>query len=94
MKRLLLTAMLLAACGVAHAGGYYVKPGKVVCFTADALKQQHQYPDKLAPGCGVATTPIPVVLLKMNFFEPSKVKAVDGGTILWVSFGSLGEPGK
>lgn len=85
-------AMLIAA-GAHAATNNQIAAGSIVCFTEsgydDQMKALAQGVEKTIKECGVAGKAIPVIVLKSNIFSASKVRAVDGGMILWVGVESI-----
>lgn len=72
---------------------YEIKSGSIVCFTEQAYNNQMAFLaqgiERTIPECGVAGRAIPVVVIDLNMFSVSKVKAVDGGMTLFVSVEDL-----
>lgn len=85
-------AMLIAA-GAHAAPNNQIAAGSIVCFTESGydaqMKALAQGVEKTIKECGIAGKAIPVIVLKSNIFSASKVRAVDGGMILWVGVESI-----
>lgn len=81
------------AAQVKNANRYEIKSGSIVCFTEQAYNNQMAFLaqgiERTIPECGVAGRAIPVVVIDLNMFSVSKVKAVDGGMTLFVSVEDL-----
>lgn len=84
---------LVAAQAMASAAKtvtqYEIAAGSVVCFGEDSYNDQMAFfaqgINRTLADCGVAGKPIPVVVIELNMFSVSKVRAVDGGMELFVS---------
>lgn len=74
---------------------YEIAAGSVVCFGEDSYNDQMAFfaqgINRTLADCGVASKPIPVVVIDLNMFSASKVRAVDGGMTLWVGIESIEE---
>jgi hypothetical protein len=70
-----------------------IAAGSIVCFTESGydaqMKALAQGVEKTIKECGLAGKAIPVIVLKSNIFSASKVRAIDGGMILWVGVESI-----
>lgn len=81
------------AAQVKNVTRYEIAAGSVVCFGEDSYNDQMAFfaqgINRTLADCGVASKPIPVVVIDLNMFSASKVRAVDGGMELFVSVEDL-----
>lgn len=82
-----------ALAGTRNPIKYEIQAGSVVCFGEDSYNDQMAFfaqgINRTLADCGVASKPIPVVVIDLNMFSASKVRAVDGGMELFVSVEDL-----
>lgn len=94
MKKTTIIALaMLIATGAHAAAKNQIVAGSIVCFTESGydaqMKALAQGVEKTISECGVASKPIPVIVIETNIFSASHVRAVDGGMNLWVGMESI-----
>lgn len=97
LKQSAAITIMAVACGAVMAAPsktkYEINAGSIVCFSEQAYNDQmaflSQGIERTIPACGVAGRSIPVVVLDLNMFSVSKVRAADGGMELFVSVEDL-----